>query len=274
MNFNLPPHLMNLQINNPPVIKPSSSSQNKNGSIGEFQTIVTSIITKKEKSKNKLPKVSSRTRELKKSNALKKKWKVLRKAGGEVWEDTTLDEWPENDFRIFCGDLGNEVSDEILSNSFRKYSSFQKARVIRDKRTGKTKGFGFVSFSNSDDYIKAMREMNGKYVGNRPIRMKRSTWKDRSLLNSKSKVETVKFKTNKKKIKTKQMVNNGVFSNNMQTDQFNDMNSNINSQNVNNNLQTNFNFGNNIQPIQNTLNIQAMQASLQYMNYHNYKNIN
>ena len=30
----------------------------------------------------------------------------LRKAGQKVWEDKTLDEWPESDFRIFCGDLG------------------------------------------------------------------------------------------------------------------------------------------------------------------------
>ena len=224
-----------------------------------------------------MPKVSSRTRESNKSDALKKKWKVLRKAGGEVWEDSTLDEWPENDFRIFCGDLGNEVSDEILSNSFRKYPSFQKARVIRDKRTGKTKGFGFVSFTEADDYIKAMREMNGKYVGNRPIRMKRSTWKDRSLLNSKSKVETVKFKTNKKKIKTRQIVNPGmdqtIINNNF--NMANNIANPMQDQMLSNNYINNNNNNNIQQPMQNTtLNIQAMQASIQYMNYHNYKNIN
>ena len=32
---------------------------------------------------------------------------------GEVWEDETMDSWPENDFRIFCGNLGNEVTDEV-----------------------------------------------------------------------------------------------------------------------------------------------------------------
>ncbi|KAL5468848.1 hypothetical protein EMCRGX_G029971 [Ephydatia muelleri] len=30
-----------------------------------------------------------------------------------VWEDPTLDEWDPNDFRIFCGDLGNDVNDAI-----------------------------------------------------------------------------------------------------------------------------------------------------------------
>ena len=35
-------------------------------------------------------------------------------------------------------------------------------QVIRDKRTGKTKGYGFVSFTDVDDFMRAIREMNGK----------------------------------------------------------------------------------------------------------------
>lgn len=68
-----------------------------------------------------------------------------------------------DDFRIFCGDLGNDVTDEVLIRAFSKYPSFVKAKVIRDKRTNKTKGYGFVSFKDPQDFIKAMREMNGKY---------------------------------------------------------------------------------------------------------------
>jgi RNA recognition motif-containing protein len=48
-----------------------------------------------------------------------------------------------------------------LTRAFQKYPSFQKAKVIRDKRTSKTKGYGFVSFKDSSDFIKAMREMDG-----------------------------------------------------------------------------------------------------------------
>lgn len=112
--------------------------------------------------------------------------------------------------RVFCGDLGNEVTDEVLANAFRKFKSFQKARVVRDKRTLKTKGYGeyvvrgtfwsqnvrrrlwnaglcssmwtssgFVSFSDPADMLRALKEMNFKYVGNRPIRVLRSKWKDR-----------------------------------------------------------------------------------------------
>jgi RNA recognition motif-containing protein len=53
------------------------------------------------------------------------------------------------------------VTDEVLIKAFHHYPSFQRARVIRDKRTGKSRGFGFVSFSDLNDFARAMREMNG-----------------------------------------------------------------------------------------------------------------
>lgn len=67
-----------------------------------------------------------------------------------------------DDFRIFVGDLGNDVNDDTLARSFSKYNSFLKAKVIRDKYTKKTKGYGFVSFKNPQDFMQAMKEMNGK----------------------------------------------------------------------------------------------------------------
>ncbi|KAL3369548.1 hypothetical protein AABB24_010072 [Solanum stoloniferum] len=108
-----------------------------------------------------------------------KKKAVPRKAAGQTWEDPTLAEWPENDFRLFCGNLGNEVNDDVLSKAFSRSPSFNMARVVRDKPTGKTKGYGFVSFSNPSDLVVALKEMNGKYVGNRPVQLQKSKWKDR-----------------------------------------------------------------------------------------------
>ncbi|XP_076900378.1 uncharacterized protein LOC143554524 isoform X2 [Bidens hawaiensis] len=85
---------------------------------------------------------------------------IPRKAAGLAWEDPTLAEWPENDYRLFCGDLGNEVNDDVLSKAFTRFPSFNMAKVVRDKRTGKTKGYGFVSFSNPSDLAAALKEMN------------------------------------------------------------------------------------------------------------------
>lgn len=89
-------------------------------------------------------------------------FQTVRVAGGQVWEDPSLGDWDNDDFRIFCGDLGNDVNDELLTRTFNKFPSFNKAKVIRDKRTGKSKGFGFVSFKEPQDFIRAMKEMDGK----------------------------------------------------------------------------------------------------------------
>ncbi|XP_036618151.1 RNA-binding protein 42-like [Trichosurus vulpecula] len=107
--------------------------------------------------------------------------RCIRTAAGSSWEDPSLLEWDADDFRIFCGDLGNEVNDDILARAFGRFPSFLKAKVIRDKRSGKTKGYGFVSFKDPGDYVRAMRETNGKYVGSRPIKLRKSVWKDRNL---------------------------------------------------------------------------------------------
>lgn len=115
--------------------------------------------------------------------------KNLRMGGGEVWEDPTLADWPDNDFRLFCGDLGNEVSDELLAHSFSQYASFQRARVVRDKHTHKSRGYGFVSFGDVFDCAKALREMNGKYIGNRPVKITKSKWQDRNMDVAKKKMK-------------------------------------------------------------------------------------
>ncbi|ETP52623.1 hypothetical protein F442_02387 [Phytophthora nicotianae P10297] len=118
----------------------------------------------------------------------KKPKRHLRLAGGQVWEDSTLEEWPDNDFRLFCGDLGNEVSDELLAHSFSQYNSFQRARVVRDKLTHKSRGYGFVSFADPFDCAKALREMNGKYIGNRPVKLSKSKWEERNIDVAKKKM--------------------------------------------------------------------------------------
>ncbi|KAL0079486.1 hypothetical protein F4703DRAFT_1741599 [Phycomyces blakesleeanus] len=110
-----------------------------------------------------------------------KKKSLVRAAGGEVWEDPSLADWDDNDYRLFAGDLGNEVTEELLFKAFSKYSSLQRTRIVRDKRTGKSRGYGFISLKDPNEFVKAWREMNGKYVGNRPIKLRKSNWKDRNM---------------------------------------------------------------------------------------------
>jgi RNA recognition motif-containing protein len=81
-------------------------------------------------------------------------------------------------FRLFVGDLSNDVSDDVLTNAFNKYASFTKARVIRDRLSQKVSNlsycytrylisrlqakYGFVAFSDPEDFLKAWKEMDGK----------------------------------------------------------------------------------------------------------------
>ena len=105
--------------------------------------------------------------------------KHLRYAAGHVWEDTTLAEWPENDFRIHVGNLGNEVDDKTLHEAFKKYPSLAHWKVIKDKKYDAPKGYGFVSFTDPRDGVRALKEMNGKYVGQRPCKLSKSTYDKR-----------------------------------------------------------------------------------------------
>lgn len=83
-------------------------------------------------------------------------------------------------FRLFVGDLSNDVSDDVLANAFNRYPSFQKARVIRDRLSQKVTlvrciisllnadgscvkaKYGFVAFSDPEDFLKAWKEMDGR----------------------------------------------------------------------------------------------------------------
>ncbi|KAL3478072.1 hypothetical protein BJX99DRAFT_224957 [Aspergillus californicus] len=112
---------------------------------------------------------------------------VSRSGGGQSWSDSTLLEWDPAHFRLFVGNLAGEVTDDSLFKAFAKYSSVQKARVIRDKRSQKSKGYGFVSFSDGDDYFKAAREMQGKYIGSHPILLRRATTEVKPVSNNKNK---------------------------------------------------------------------------------------
>jgi RNA recognition motif-containing protein len=93
--------------------------------------------------------------------------------------DPTLEEWPENDFRLFVGDIAKEVTADQLSKQFASYPSFAKARIIPSHIKGR--GYGFVSFLDPMDCAKALREQNGKYLGSRPMAIKKADWKKRDM---------------------------------------------------------------------------------------------
>ncbi|TQS33740.1 hypothetical protein Golomagni_05904 [Golovinomyces magnicellulatus] len=99
---------------------------------------------------------------------------VMRQGGGKKWSDDTLLEWDPSHLRLFVGNLAGEVTDESLLKAFSRWTSVQKARVIRDNRTNKSKGYGFVSFSDADDFFQAAKDMNNKYIQSRPVTVRKA----------------------------------------------------------------------------------------------------
>ncbi|KAM1062300.1 hypothetical protein TB2_026205 [Malus domestica] len=73
-------------------------------------------------------------------------------------------------FNIFVGDLSPEVTDATLFACFSGYSSCSDARVMWDQKTGRSRGFGFVSFRNQQEAQSAINDLNGKWLGSRQIR--------------------------------------------------------------------------------------------------------
>ncbi|KAL3720784.1 hypothetical protein ACJRO7_005573 [Eucalyptus globulus] len=73
-------------------------------------------------------------------------------------------------YNIFVGDLSAEVTDAMLFACFSVYPSCSDARVMWDQKTGRSRGFGFVSFRNQQDAQSAINDLTGKWLGSRQIR--------------------------------------------------------------------------------------------------------
>lgn len=71
--------------------------------------------------------------------------------------------------KLFIGSLSYNVTSAKLEELFSEYGKIQSAEVIIDRRTGQSKGFGFVEMENSDDAKKAIEGLNGKEVDGRTI---------------------------------------------------------------------------------------------------------
>lgn len=80
------------------------------------------------------------------------------------------DETP--DYTVFVGDLAADVTDYMLQETFRaRYTSVKGAKVVIDRLTGRTKGYGFVKFADESEQLRAMTEMNGAFCSTRPMRI-------------------------------------------------------------------------------------------------------
>lgn len=77
---------------------------------------------------------------------------------------------PEH-FNIFVGDLSTEIDDDQLKKAFAQFPSIVQAHVMWDMQSGRSRGYGFVSFSDQKDAEQVLNTMNGTIIGNRAVRL-------------------------------------------------------------------------------------------------------
>lgn len=73
--------------------------------------------------------------------------------------------------KLFIGGLSWGTTTEQLRENFEKYGEIQDAKVITDRESGRSRGFGFVTFAENESATTALGEMNGAEFDGRTIRV-------------------------------------------------------------------------------------------------------
>lgn len=72
---------------------------------------------------------------------------------------------------IYVGNLSFSTDSNELENLFAEYGAVDRAQVITDRETGRSRGFGFVEMANDDEAQNAIESLNGKDVDGRELRV-------------------------------------------------------------------------------------------------------
>lgn len=72
---------------------------------------------------------------------------------------------------IYVSNLGYSFQDEDLSKIFEEYGNVASAKVITDKFTNRSKGFGFVEMPDKQAAETAIKELDGKMLDGRPVKV-------------------------------------------------------------------------------------------------------
>jgi len=73
--------------------------------------------------------------------------------------------------KVYVGNLSFDVDDNMLKDTFAEFGEITEAIVIKDRDTGRSKGFGFVEFAEDASAQKAIAELDGKDLGGRPLKV-------------------------------------------------------------------------------------------------------
>ena len=72
---------------------------------------------------------------------------------------------------IYVGNLRYNMTEEALKTIFEEFGEVTIVKIIKDRFSGDSKGFGFVEMTSDDDARKAIAELNGKDIDGRSLRV-------------------------------------------------------------------------------------------------------
>ena len=72
---------------------------------------------------------------------------------------------------IYVGNLSFRTTEMDLEAAFSAYGAVDKATIVKERETGRSRGFGFVEMSNADEAQRAIASMNGKDLGGRALQV-------------------------------------------------------------------------------------------------------
>ncbi|XP_071037188.1 RNA-binding protein 39 isoform X4 [Parasteatoda tepidariorum] len=73
--------------------------------------------------------------------------------------------------RLYVGSLHFNITEEMLRGIFEPFGKIERIELIKDTETGRSKGYGFISFYDSEDAKKALEQLNGFELAGRPMKV-------------------------------------------------------------------------------------------------------
>ena len=81
---------------------------------------------------------------------------------------------------IYVGNLSYGLSEQELRDAFAAFGEVTTAKILMDRETGRSRGFGFVEMPNRSEAEAAISNLNGKDLDGRPVRVNEARPRERS----------------------------------------------------------------------------------------------
>ena len=72
---------------------------------------------------------------------------------------------------IYVGNVSYDLTEKELEELFAEFGSVSAARIITDRQSGRSKGFGFVEMDNKAEGEEAIKQLDGKEMNGRPLKV-------------------------------------------------------------------------------------------------------